>query len=157
MSGTAWLVDERWQKAYPIASPLSIGRGPDNAVILRDPAVSRVHAMVCGEANDYLLRSFGASGTIVNGSPAGGECVLHEGDRIAIASSTLRFTRQAPDQEMIVLPHDTPVSLDRLAPATRAFAVPDAAKRAARPASWWALLATLAFLAGSVLIFLALR
>lgn len=156
MSGTAWLVDERWQKAYPIESPLSIGRGPDNAVILRDPAVSRVHAMVCGEANGYLLRSFGASGTIVNGNPADGECLLDEGDRIEIASSTLRFTRRAPDQEMIVLPHDTPVSLDRLAPATRAYAVPRGAQRAKSRSKWVSLL-TLAFVAGSVLIFLALR
>lgn len=155
MPNRAWLVDERWEKAYPIGTALSIGRGPDNAVILRDPSVSRVHATITAEPDGFVLRSTGAVGTAVNGRPSE-HAVLGEGDRIAIASSTLRFTHQEPDEEMMVVPHDRPVSLDRLAPATRAFPVPHPAEARAFPVVPVMRLA-LAFVLGSLLILLALR
>ncbi len=155
-SSAAWLVDERWQKAYPIEQMLSIGRGPENAVILRDPAVSRLHATVSVEHDTCLLRSFGVSGTTINGCVADGESVLHEGDRIEIATSRLRFTRQAPDDEMIVLPRDIPVSMDRVEAPTKAYRAP-LAGAAAHP-SWLRgrLGAALALLVASLLILLAL-
>lgn len=155
MPDPAWLVDERWQKAYPIGTTLSIGRGPDNAVILRDPSVSRVHATITAEPQGFVLRSTGSAGSTVNGMPSE-HAVLAEGDRIAIASSSLRFTRQEPDAEMIVLPHDRPVSLDQLAPATRAFPVPHPVDARPFPAAPVMRLA-LAFVLGSLLILLALR
>lgn len=150
-------MDERWQKAYPIVETLAIGRGPENAVILRDPEVSRLHATVSGEENAFLLRSFGMSGTVVNGSPADGECILHEGDRIEIASSRLRFTRQSPDAEMIVLSRDNPVSLDQIPAATSVHPVPSGAAPNHPLGMFRGLGLALAFLAGSLLILLALR
>lgn len=157
MLRAAWLVDERWEKAYPIDRTLSIGRGAENAVILRDPDVSRLHATVSGEQDTYLLRSFGVAGTMINGCLADGETVLHEGDRIEIATSRLRFTCLEPDDEMIVLSRDNPVSLDRVPAATRAYRVPMAATTDRPPWVHGRLGAALALLIGSLLILLALR
>src|SRR5262245_18221314 len=42
----AWLVDDRWSKAYALAGEIHIGRGADSSIILRDPVISRRHASV---------------------------------------------------------------------------------------------------------------
>jgi len=128
----AWLVDERWLKAYPIHEALSIGRGAHNAVILRDHAVSRTHATVTSEGGGFRLRATGATGTLLNGVPVQDD-VLEEGDVIEIASSHLRFTRQPPDDEMLVIPRDKPVSLDRIDSPTRTF--PLGLRRRGRPSA----------------------
>lgn len=104
----AWLVDERWTKAYPLGDSTTIGRGAGSTIILRDPAVSRNHASVTKQATGYVLRSQGSAGTKVNGIRVGSECVLQEGDVIEIAFTTLRFTLKAPTGEMFVIRRDTP-------------------------------------------------
>ena len=115
----AWLVDEHWAKAYPLADVVTIGRGALNTIILRDPAVSRTHAEVKRESGDYVLHAHGASGTKVNGMPVGDAQVLHEDDVIEIAFSRLRFTTRAPTSEMFVIPRDTPTYVDNYEVPTR--------------------------------------
>jgi adenylate cyclase len=47
---------------------LTIGRGQDCDVVLQDPIVSRHHAKIVKEGNDYILRDLGShNGTRVNG------------------------------------------------------------------------------------------
>lgn len=116
----AWIVDERWAKAYPLAEVCTIGRGEQNTIILRDPAVSRTHAEVKKRSGSYVLHAHGASGTRVNGLGIGDACELHEGDVIEIAFSTLRFTTRPPTTEMIVIPRDTPTYVDSTETPTRA-------------------------------------
>jgi len=115
----AWLVDERWAKAYPLAEAVTIGRGAQNTIILRDPAVSRMHAEVMQESGGFVLHAHGASGTRVNGVAIGDTCVLHDDDVIEIAFSTLRFTTRPPTTEMFVIPRDTPTYVDRRDTPTR--------------------------------------
>lgn len=106
----AWLVDDRWGKAYPLTEPeTTIGRGQPSAVIIRDPAVSRVHARVRRDGVKYVLSVSGASGTSVNGEPVTGELTLSEGDTIEIALTALRFTFNAPTGEMFIVSRDHPV------------------------------------------------
>ncbi len=118
---SAWLIDQRWFKAYPLSGETTtIGRGPDSTIILRDPAVSRTHAEVRQEGADYTLRVLGSSGTNVNGVRVDSSCKLNEGDLIEIAFSGLRFTTRAPTGEMFVVPRDVVVTSDRHEVPTRA-------------------------------------
>ena len=116
---SAWLVDERWAKAYPLGADVTIGRGSENTVILRDPAVSRVHAEVKRTEGKFVLRALGSSGTKVNGTRVGEECELREGDIVEIAFSRLRFTTKAPTNEMLVISRDTPTYVDEAETPTR--------------------------------------
>jgi pSer/pThr/pTyr-binding forkhead associated (FHA) protein len=116
---SAWLIDERWAKAYPLGEDVSIGRGSENTIILRDPAVSRLHAEVKREAGRCVLHAHGSSGTNVNGVRVGGECELHEDDVIEIAFSKLRFTTKAPTSEMFVISRDQPIPGDEQDVPTR--------------------------------------
>ena len=104
----AWLVDQRWLKAYPLGEDTTIGRGARSTIILRDPAVSRTHAKVQRVGDGYLLVVVvGASGTKINGLNADRESILHEGDVVEISFTSLQFTMRAPTVEMLVLPRDT--------------------------------------------------
>jgi hypothetical protein len=115
----AWLVDERWFKAYPLIEETTIGRGSSCSIILRDPAVSRVHATVRRTADGYMVEPGGASGTKLNGNTLTTAIVLSDGDVIDIAFTSLRFTTKAPTGEMFVVSRDYPTSVDRLEPPTR--------------------------------------
>lgn len=108
----AWLVDDRWAKAYPLGDSTTIGRDPDNTIILRDTAVSRHHASVVRRGDGYVLQAMGASGTKLNGDPVAAEIALGEGDIVAIAFTTLRFTNRAPTGEMFVIRRDRPTAYD---------------------------------------------
>src|SRR6266513_97770 len=110
----AWLIDERWFKAYPLTTETTIGRASDSTIILRDPAVSRHHADVMKGAAGYVLYAFGSAGVKVNGLRVSDKVTLQEGDMVEIAYTTLRFTTKAPTNEMFVLPRDTPTWMDRL-------------------------------------------
>lgn len=109
----AWLVDDRWSKAYALGGETHIGRGTDSAIILRDPVISRRHASVVKEGEVYCLKTFGTAGTRVNGVVVGASCVLKEGDLIEIAFTALRFTMMAPTGELFVVMRDTPTLIDR--------------------------------------------
>lgn len=116
----AWLIDQRWAKAYPLAEETTIGRGPESTVVLRDPAVSRRHAQIMREGEAYVLRAMGSAGTLLNGVRVATECVLQEGDLIEISFTVLRFTKLAPTGEMFVVPRDAVHSRDQLDVPTRA-------------------------------------
>jgi hypothetical protein len=72
-------------------SPLSIGRLPDNGIVVADPKASRRHAEVRPAGNGFLLVDLeSTNGTRVNGHPVG-EHVLADGDLIAIGATEFRF------------------------------------------------------------------
>lgn len=152
----AWLVDERWFKAYPLADQTTIGRGSESTIILRDPAVSRHHADVKREPAGYVLHAFGSAGVKVNGVRVGAECTLQEGDVVEIAFTTLRFTTKAPTGEMFVIPRDTPTIIDRQEGPTRITmrAIdPRALVRGSR--GYWRLVAIVVLIVGLLLFVLA--
>lgn len=113
----AWLVDERWFKVYPIVGDTTIGRSAKCTIILRDPAVSRVHAEVIRRPNGYALRAHAA--TTLNGAEVSAESLLQEGDVIDIEVTTLRFTMSAPTGEMFLVSRDYPTPKDREEAPTR--------------------------------------
>lgn len=110
----AWLIDEHWGKAYPIADRASIGRGAENKIILRDQSVSRLHAEITRDGDRYVLRSLGSSATRINGTTVAAPHELAEGDLIEIAFSELRFTRKSPTADLLVVARDSLAPTDAL-------------------------------------------
>jgi predicted component of type VI protein secretion system len=90
---------------HPLRQPLSIGRDPDNEIVLRGRTVSRHHAILSFVDERWLIEDRGsANGTFVNGErvPFGSAHPLRHGDRIGIGSSKLVFSwpaqRDDPDR-----------------------------------------------------------
>ncbi len=78
--------------------PLSLGRAPDNDLVVEDGRVSRHHARLQARAGSLVLTDLGSTnGTRVNGTPIS-EVALGVGDRIGIGDSYL-LVEDAPDAE----------------------------------------------------------
>ncbi|HID24248.1 MAG TPA: FHA domain-containing protein, partial [Planctomycetaceae bacterium] len=72
----------------------TIGRSPDNRVVLRDDLCSRRHCEVFFRDGQWYLRDLGSrNGTLVNGVRVTEDCPLEEGHLIRIGSYALGFTR----------------------------------------------------------------
>lgn len=91
----AYLVYEFERRAYPLATDaFTIGRDAGNNIVVREPAVSRSHAELRAEGDEYFLHASGATGTKLNGAGAGTTPVkLTDGDKIEIGSAELTFRR----------------------------------------------------------------
>jgi pSer/pThr/pTyr-binding forkhead associated (FHA) protein len=76
---------------------ISIGRMPDNALHIEDPAVSGYHARVRSHNGQYVLEDKNSTnGTWINGERVT-RAVLRDGDRIRIGQQTVVFEEKAPD------------------------------------------------------------
>ena len=64
----------------------TVGRQPDNAIVVDDRSVSRKHAMIFPMGEGHAVRDMGSrNGTLVNGRRVGDQPVaLHPGDQIAL-------------------------------------------------------------------------
>src|SRR5436190_721213 len=103
----------QWQHELVPQAPCTVGRAPDNVVVLDDPRASRYHAhvkpgedgsfMVVDGAiiNGQLRRS--ANKVFINGEPRY-EQPLKNGDRVTIGASTLRFEQE--DEERTDVRYD---------------------------------------------------
>jgi hypothetical protein len=70
---------------------LTLGRLPDNDVVVADPKASRKHAEIRPAGNGFLLVDLqSTNGTRVNGTNVG-EHILVDGDLIAIGATEFRF------------------------------------------------------------------
>ena len=152
----AWVVDERWAKAYPLGDTTSIGRDADSTIILRDQTVSRHHASIVRDGNSFRVQPVGSATTKLNGVPLDAEAVLKEGDRLEIAFSVLRFTLLAPTGEMFVIRRDRPTAFDNPDVPTRApLRASTAAMRVAK--RYWHFVVVVAVLIVMLLVLLATR
>ncbi len=113
----------QWEYSFLPQGACTIGRAPDNTVVLDDPRASRYHAhikstddgsftLVDGAIiNGELRRS--ANKVFVNGSPHS-EYLLKNGDRITIGASTLRFEQRAEERTTDVRYDDKPLGHTQL-------------------------------------------
>jgi len=70
----------------------TIGRAPQNDIVLMTPSVSRQHSEVEYSGNQWILRDMGsAKGTMLNGNVVEGESPLLAGDVIKISQTVLKF------------------------------------------------------------------
>lgn len=113
----------QWQYSFLPQATCTIGRAPDNTVVLDDPRASRYHAhikqldngvytivdgaMIAGQ----LRRS--ANKVFINGEPEV-EHQLKTGDRITIGASTLRFEQPAEERTTDVRYDDKPLGHTQL-------------------------------------------
>ena len=92
--------DERELQECAVGThPVSIGRLPDNMVVIDNAAVSGRHARVFKEGNHYVLEDLkSTNGTFVNDKPVARHTLL-EGDVALIGKHSLVFTLKGGEQE----------------------------------------------------------
>jgi adenylate cyclase len=107
-----------WQLTLTTQAPCTIGRAPDNTVVLDDPRASRHHAHIKADHEStytivdgvniggQLRRS--ANKVFINGE-AREEHQLINGDRITIGASTLRFEQPVEERASNVRYDDKPL------------------------------------------------
>ena len=92
--------DPQDQRVIPLGATTTVGREPDNEVVVSQPGVSRNHARIVQAEGGYLLSDLGSSnGTFVNDQRVMDEAyLLQDGDRIRLGSIELSFVfRLAPE------------------------------------------------------------
>lgn len=74
-------------------SPLRIGRGPDNHIVLEGDSVSRRHTHLEKRGTNvwYVVDDRSTNGTYVNEDQVAGEVRLSNGDRIKVGPTILKF------------------------------------------------------------------
>jgi adenylate cyclase len=113
----------QWQYSFLPQAVCTIGRAPDNAVVLDDARASRYHAhikaseegsltIVDGAVIDGQLRR-SANKVFINGEPHY-EYQLTNGDRVTIGASTLRFEQPAEERTTDVRYDDKPLGHTQL-------------------------------------------
>jgi adenylate cyclase len=113
----------QWQFAFLPQATCTIGRAPDNAVVLDDPRASRYHAHITQAENGNFLIVDGAvingqlrrsaNKVFINGEPEF-EHKLKNGDRITIGASTLRFEQPVEERTTDVRYDDKPLGHTQL-------------------------------------------
>lgn len=92
--GTGWMVMTQGPKrgqTFLIDRPLMrIGRDPDNEFVIDHPQVSRKHASILWQENEFYLEDIGSSnGTFINKSRISGRYRLVNGDVIGLGGVVL--------------------------------------------------------------------
>jgi pSer/pThr/pTyr-binding forkhead associated (FHA) protein len=90
-TGPSYLVYEFERRAYPLSdAKFTIGRDAGSDIVVREPSVSRSHAEVQLDGDEFVVTSTGATGTLLNGEPLTVPSKLEDGDKIGVG--TLEFT-----------------------------------------------------------------
>jgi hypothetical protein len=94
--GPPWLVAVspgalRGRRVYLSRDQFMVGRAAANDLVLDDPSVSQVHAMLRRQGDELYVQDLGsAAGTTVNGTPVTGQQRLYPGDVVGFALVQLR-------------------------------------------------------------------
>ena len=93
----------------------SLGRATTNdVVVLNDPTVSRLHAVIERYPTGFCVRDLGsANGTFVNGEPVKGETRLRTGDELRLGNSRLTFFTVNDSDSDVTAVADGPPTLTR--------------------------------------------
>lgn len=94
-SGTPYLVHSYEHRAYPLPEEgtFSIGRDTACDITVNEVSVSRNHAGITREGNDFVLSSTGSTSTALNGVPLAAPHALREGDTFLVGTMKFIFTR----------------------------------------------------------------
>ena len=86
---------------------ITIGRGPDNTIVVNDPSISTHHAQLLLEGDTYRLKDLDSTnGTRVNGKPVT-ETVLRFDDRIRFGAAEARYeSSEASGSKPLPKPED---------------------------------------------------
>ena len=95
MASLAWQREDGVFKRYPLGSMVTIGRLPDNTVVIDNPAVSSHHACVFLDGEAFVVEDLqSTNGTFVNSTRVVRE-TLHHGDVVLIGQHRLVFDERA--------------------------------------------------------------
>jgi len=143
------VIDKRFHRTKDVdlnASPFTIGKRPDNSLVLQRFNVSRVHCRIRKTVNGYVLEDCNSTnGTFTEAGKVAGETPLHEGAQIMIGDFLLVFSEaQAagaapaePDANRLTMavptapPNQAPAAPRPAAPASTPPRPPAAAERPA--------------------------
>jgi len=113
----------QWQFSFLPQVACTIGRAPDNSIVLDDPRASRYHAHINQSENGTFTIVDGAvingqlrpsaNKVFINGEPQF-EHQLKTGDRVTIGASTLRFEQPAEERTTDVRYDDKPLGHTQL-------------------------------------------
>ena len=85
---------------------ITIGRLPDNNIVIDNPAVSGRHARVYREGNHYVLEDLkSTNGTFVNDKPIARHTLL-EGDSVLVGKHHLLFTQRGGEEHEAPAPKE---------------------------------------------------
>lgn len=91
------------QKEIPLPHrTVTIGKTPDNDIVIADTAISRKHACIEHRGEHYLIKDLNSlNGTVVNGQNIGQQEVeLKEGSRITIGRTQIVFRLELADEDL---------------------------------------------------------
>ncbi len=79
--------------SFELAGVMTIGRNPENSIVIVDPSVSSKHAEVRRVRNAWVIQDLGSTnGTLVGDRPVDGRGhTLRPGDRVTIGAVVLRY------------------------------------------------------------------
>ena len=85
---------------------ITIGRGPDNTIVVNDPSISTHHAQFLLEGDTYRLKDLDSTnGTHVNGKPVT-ETVLRFDDRIRFGAAEAKYDSSEVDGSKPLKPEE---------------------------------------------------
>jgi VWFA-related protein len=91
----AMLVDKAHpDRKYDLKGVTNVGRGKENQIVLEDPTISRNHAWIKVQGEDFLVFDIGsANGTFVNGERVEAPRPLNNGDTVRFGEADFVFTK----------------------------------------------------------------
>lgn len=135
---------------------VTVGRANDNDIVLNDEMVSKHHARIIIQGNNYLIEDLGSSnGTTVNGQQVKSH-ILSNGDKLYLGQTNLTFNSVVPAGATQPMAAGVPVPTPPIAPVQAQAPV----ERKSKKGVWIAvgIVAALMVLAGvAVLLVLLLR
>lgn len=82
------------KEVYILEDDVSIGRGTQNNIVLRDPYISKSHARITLDEEEYFLEDLdSANGTLVNDTRVLDVVKLKDGDRIKFGQVEFLFIK----------------------------------------------------------------
>lgn len=90
-----YLIHAYEHRAYPLheQGTLSIGRDTACDITVNEVSVSRQHAGITREGDEFVLSSTGTTSTVLNGAPLTAPRALSEGDTFYVGTMKFTFTR----------------------------------------------------------------
>jgi hypothetical protein len=152
----------RGQKFQFDAPDVTIGRGAENAVVLNEAGVSRLHARIQKQGAQWMLLDNGsANGTELNGVTIGKPSPLRSGDKIGVGNILFEFAVQgdAAETRVTAAPQKREQETRVSSMPAQPKAIEPRARATESPGAFWARLplwVRLSFVGGAALILIGL-
>jgi hypothetical protein len=114
-------------RAFPMEkTEIFVGRDLSNDIVINDPEVSRRHARLFLQGNNFVIEDLGSTnGTAVNGQRLLGPYILRPGETIVFGEHiTAVFEATQPDAGSTIVSAPPPQAQPRSAPAAPAYGPP---------------------------------